>query len=497
MSESVLIHTTPMSYRFGVTRSGLIKGTNVEINLFCQPFIETEYNPRTREWYTVRKYRYYDQKTETLFLPRYDLGRFKCYLEQFGVPYRVRELPCVTGQSVVVPMQPWFSAKDELQAGAIQYLVHDPEPVRGLALQTGKGKTAAAIAAISGIGRRTLIRVPSMIEQWAKAILRFTLLSENEIYVIQGMPSLAKLMQRIDKSLFPKVIIASIPTLRSYMDGSDSYVNFPPFEELCRRLNVGVVVTDEAHLNFHANYLLDLILNPQVCIPMTATFKVSSQNVMHIFDSHYPTRIRYGESEYESYVDIFAYGWRTDAKKLPKHMFRSPKGYSQVKFEYWMLTKGKPLLDDYLVNVFSPIIHMHYVNAAQAGERLLILCGMVEMCEYIEAFIRKQLPQYTSTIYVGETSDDVLFSHDVIVSTPKSAGTGRDIPDLRTVYVAVSMRSHATNEQMLGRLRKLPSGNTPIFAYSFCQDIPSHVDHADERARLFTPLAKSFRTYAL
>lgn len=685
MAIPVVIHTTTMSYRVQVTPAGHITGTHVSIVDYCQPFIEQAYNPRTRQWYDARKYRYYDVKTHTLYMPRYDLNRFITFLEHNNISYTVIPLTPVAGVDVTIPMQPWFKAKDDLQRDAIDYLVHDASPLRGLALQTGRGKgqpldtkiktptgwalmgdltvgdeiiaadgstthvtgvypngemslykftfedgrstlcddthlwkvcvdgtwsiestqtilalldldrsisiplfksgreftererswefhkerqayafqesvfsqggvcscqqdpttgkwivtsradtvlkiktvkhvgktetrciaiahperlyvcndyivthnTASLIAALSGIGKRGLILVPSMIEQWTNAILKFTQLTPEDVYIVQGMPSLAKLLKRIDRSLYPKIILASIPTLRSYLDGSDSYVNFPPFTELCERLGVGVVSKDETHLQFHANLLLDLTLNPSITIPMTATFETGSPNIADIFNSHYPSKIRFGEEEYDSYVDVYSYGYQLDARKLPKHMFRGSMGYSQVKFEYWLLTKGKQQLQNYLENVVGAIINMHYINVAAQGERLLILCSMVEMCEEVIAFIKKTYKDKTVTLYIGETDDAVLSTHDIIVSTPKSAGTGRDIPDLRTVIVTVSARSSPLNKQMLGRLRKLPSGNVPIFAYTHCVDIPSHVDHARHREVLFTPLAKSIKHYML
>lgn len=683
MAVPVLILTTTMSYRVKVTLSGHIAGTHVSIVDYCQPFIEQAFNPRTRQWYDARKYRYYDLKTHMLYMPRYDLDRFITFLNQSNVDYNVVPLQPVAGEDVSIPMQPWFKAKDDLQKDAIDYLINDPSPLRGLALQTGRGKgqpletkiktpggwttmgevsvgdqilawdgsvtsvtgvfpngemplykftfedgrsttcddthlwkicidgkwciestisiisllsldhvitiplfkngadfseaehtwqfhserqayafqesifsrggicsceqdiatgkwlvtsrsdtvlkiksveplgkvetkciaiehpdrlyvcdeyivthnTASLIAALSGIGKRGLILVPSMIEQWTNAILKFTQLTPDDIYIVQGMPSLAKLLKRIDKSLFPKIILASIPTLRSYLEGSDSYVNFPPFTELCERLGVGVVSKDETHLQFHANFLLDLTLNPTITIPMTATFETGSPNIVDIFNAHYPSKIRFGEEEYDSYVDVYSYGYQLDARKLPKHMFRGSMGYSQVKFEYWLLTKGKPQLQTYLEDVVGAIINMHYINVSSQGERLLILCSMVEMCEEVIAFIKRTYKDKTVTLYVGETDDAVLSTHDIIVSTPKSAGTGRDIPDLRTVLVTVSARSSPLNKQMLGRLRKLPSGNVPIFVYTHCVNVPSHVDHARHREVLFTPLAKSIKHY--
>ena len=357
--------------------------------------------------------------------------------------------------------------------------------------------TATSIVAISKIGRRALICVPFMLEQWVKSIKKFTKLKDDDIYVIQGMASFAKLMARIDKSLHPKIIIISIPTLRMYADGAENYHNFPNFDKLCDHLKIGVRVVDEVHLNFQTNLLFDMRMNNAVTIPLTATFDNSSQSVKIIFENHYPRRERFGENHYKRYVDVYAYGYRLGFTP-PSNAYRGREGYSHTKFETWLLAKkNRRVLEDIKSRVYAPIINSHYINKADPKEKLLVLAATVEMCKNLKESYTEDYADKKSSIYIGGTKDEVLDENDIIVSTPRSAGTGRDIKDLRTTLMTVSVRSSPLNKQVMGRLRELPSGNTPEYVYCHCLDIPQHVSHAEFRKEILEPLSKTFTTATL
>jgi hypothetical protein len=242
--------------------------------------------------------------------------------------------------------------------------------------------------------------------------------------------------------------------------------------------------------------MMDLRLTPAVTIVITATFDNSKPDIKRIFDRHYPVDIRYGENEYHRYVDVYAYGYRTGVGDIPSHAYRGEKGYSQVKWESWLLRRGKHKLRQITEEIFMPLLRSHYTLIAQPGEKCLVLCDTVDMCNYMLKECEKNFQGYNCAIYISETEDEVLTTADIIISTPKSAGTGRDIKNLLTTLVTTSVRSTPLNEQMLGRLRELP-GRTPQFVYMYNLGVPSQVNHAVERAAIFRPLAKAFHTLTI
>lgn len=804
MAGPITITTTPQSYRVPVTSSGILTGTDLSLTAYVSRFIEHEFNPVLRTWIVARKYRYYNTKTRELYLPAYDLPRFRAFLLEAGVSWVEHPLPLTSGMPVEIPLRPGVAPRDALQAQAIDYIATDAAPVRGLALQTGKGKalplstkvktpggwtrmgdlrlgdrvtaadgtptevvgiypqgvtptyriemedgrgvpacaqhlwkvmipdhmspeartgcvvttatisatlslskmavflplclpepcapkdlpidpyavgyllgegplprlgvdetlmqrfilgdlyksvpglltcvpshtalsgqvyekclpicylsaspdqkralvqglmdssgmvesdgslvfhgpglvlceqlrtviwslggiascsltrrddkliwevrikmptpsqlfrdvrkrsqaaawdatyrtlklrvvsveqeqeqetqcisvahpealyvvehhivthnTASLLMGLSRIGKRSLIVLPGFIEQWQRAIDQFTLLSTKDVYLVQGQQSVFKLMAGIDKTIFPKVILGSIGTLRNYCLDKESFVNCPSFDLLCERWQIGVRATDEIHLNFHANLMMDLRLTPAVTVCLTATFDNSKSTIKAIFDGHYPVTMRYGEDTYHRYVEIYAVAYRTGVGDIPVWAYKGEKGYSHIKWEAWLLTKGRTKLRQITESVYMPLVWAHYMHRRQEGEKCLILCDTTDMCRFFLRECQHNFPDLRSAIYIGETEDVVLDESDLIISTLKSAGTARDIKNLLTVLVTSSVRSDPLNKQMLGRLRVLPNRD-PQFVYTANLSIPNHVMHAQERAVLFRPLAKTF-----
>ena len=760
MTQSIQIKTTALSYRVGVTTTGYLTGTQLSLTDYLQPFIEYDYNPTTRSWVVTKKYRYYNKTTDEIYLPRYDLPRFTSLLDNNNIAWHESPMPVTLGKSVDIQLRAGVTARDELQQNAIAYLANDTSPVRGLAMQTGKGKaialdtlvkipggwkpmgeiklgdlvtaadgsativvgvypqgltqmyrvwfedgrwidtcfehlwkikvvsyfglhhtvqlastgqiykllkaqskkiyiptaipeltpkitliedaytlgvrlakadlikqmcdipnwftdanveqrwdflqgfidthivelkrnrpivlqinqftfaaqiqtllhslgqiaaikpicgtttqddihyqihtnltqplriqhnrpylqitaikpvdaqlsqciavdhpsklyvvkdyivthnTFSLLAGLAEIKRRAIILIPGMLEQWQSAINQFTILQPNDIYIVQGQHSVFKLMSQIDKTIFPKIILASISTLRNYCLDKLAFSNCPTFDRLCEIWDVGVRATDESHLNFHANLMMDLRLTPAVTIVITATFDNSKETVKKIFDSHYPLTIRYGETEYHRYVDVYAYSYITGTGDIPAFAYKGELGYSQIKWETWLLHRGKHKLRQITENVYLPLLRSHYDLVALPEEKCLILCETVDMCNYLLKECTYSFPNKKSAIYIGATEDDVLTTADIIISTSKSAGTGRDIKNLLTVFVTTSVRSTPLNEQMLGRLRVLQN-RQPQFVYIYNLSIPSQISHATERANIFRPLAKTFHQLRL
>lgn len=494
----VPIYVTPMSFRFHLQPDGLVRGTALNVGSLFHDLIHEAFNPRLRIWEVRRKYRYYNSLHEMIYLPRYNLDKFVAYLTENGYGHRIVNIPAVQGALADVELIPSFKPKDERQDRAINHLIHNTEPVRGLAIQTGGGKTAAGIAGIAGLKRRTMINMVGMSTQWYDAIKEYSLTTDDEIYVIEGAPSLAKLLARIDKTIHPKIIIASIRTLAGWALDKSTFDGYPQFDRICELLNVGVSIVDEAHLNFYASYIMMLRMNPSIIIPMTATYDVSIPSVKKIYDRFFPQYVRFGEEEYVKYVDVYSVGYNTGWNDTPVAKFKGPEGYSHAKFENWLL-KHDGMKAEYIYNtVYHPLIASHYFNIREENEKLLILCTSIEMCKWIANRLKSDRPDLSISVYAGEKDDADLVTSDVIVSTPFSAGTGRDIKRLRTVIDTISRRSGPLNIQILGRLRELKYSDVPPrFVYVHHLGIPQHADHNRVRLDLYRPKALSLTEYTV
>ena len=354
--------------------------------------------------------------------------------------------------------------------------------------------TVAYIWAVQKIGRRSMTVMTSRLEQWLSVFGKYTTLDDEDAYLISGVGSLSKLFAQIDQGISPSMIVASSRTLQLYMEYGPSYRHLPHPEKMCEILGIGIWGTDEYHENFRLNFQIGTMMNPAVFIPITATFTANEQFTKTIFDKTIPSMLQFSGGEYEKIANVTAYTYRGGAHVLRPNHYMGPKGYSQAKFEKFLLSpKGKHLLACYMEDVIVPIVENHYLNIHVKGEKCLFLCALTEMCTYLQNEFRRRWKHKTTSIFISGMSSSILEKFDFIISTPGSAGTGRDIDNLRTCIVMDSTNSETRNMQYLGRLRPFPSvKNTPEFCYITWRCVQPQVNYSNRRAALYGPRSLKF-----
>jgi superfamily II DNA or RNA helicase len=326
-------------------------------------------------------------------------------------------------------------------------------------------------------------------------MMGYTTLDEDDIYLIKGVGSLTKLFSQIDKDIAPKAILASSQTIRRYCEYGEGYRHLPHPSRICELLDVGIMAVDEAHEHFFTNYLVNILSNPQILIPITATFIANDPFVKHIFDKMVPPEVQFVGGEYDKYVNVTAYMYNCRQFFIKPFHYSSPQGYSQTKFEKYLLSrKGAQTLDTIIHTAILPVIKNHYDNIAEHKEKLLFLCDTTDMCDHMSKVFAKAFPNRTSSVFYTKMPATVLEKYDIICSTPGSAGTGRDVKNLRTCFVFTNTASEIRNRQFLGRLRKFPAvKNTPEFVYLSLSCIPKHISYHGIRSSLYGPLSLTFK----
>lgn len=492
---TVTVHTTPTSYRLVTTHSLYIPNTPINLYHHLRPFNELKWDYQQKRMVPKKHYYFRNEDDGMTFIPRYDLPRFVNMVESRGGRVKTREVPLEWGKKIDIPLADWYKPRDQTQVDALDYAVHNDNPMRCLALQPGCGKTSIGIVSSSRIGRRVLIKTPILVNQWIGAIKKFTKLEDDDIYVISGSASLARLISEIDKTIFPKIILAAVQTMRAYAQRDAPYHIFPRIEDFCNLCDIGIVVSDEVHLFFHTGLMLDMMLNPRVMIPMSATYEVTDRQIEPIFNGHFPPNLRFGEDRYERYVIVTSYTFDIPSNKIAKSQYRTFSGYNHTLYEKDLLKK-KPVIDRIIRDVYYPILEMEYFSYAQPGERLLIICARTEMCAYMVKILKRDYPDKKVALFIAGTPESVKSENDIIVSTVKSAGVGFDVPNLITTFVTVAADSPPLNKQLLGRLRKV-EGRDPRLAYVTCRQLESHRKYTQTRRMVFPPLAKEFHAHHL
>lgn len=346
--------------------------------------------------------------------------------------------------------------------------------------------TVAYIMALQKLARRSMTTMTSRLEQWVAELVKYTSLEEEDIYIIQGVASLTKLYDKIDKDIKPKIILASSKTIRLYLDYGPTYQHLPHPSKMCEKLGIGIIGTDEYHEHFYTNFKIGIIMNPAIFIPITATFVASDQFVKNIFDKFIPADIQFVGGEYDRYVNVTSYRYDGGGNMIKPYHYQGRQGYSQQMFEKFLMSKkGKPVLDALVNDAILPIIRTHYTSIAEEGEKFLFLCSSTALCDYLEGVFKRAFNKTVSVFYTGKPVT-VLEKFDMILSTPGSAGTGRDIKNLRTCFAFENTASEIRNLQFIGRLRPYPAvKNTPEFTYISFSCIPQHLRYSQTRSLLY------------
>lgn len=496
--STISITLTSMGFSLKVSHNGIIEGSWINIGDYIGRFAHRKWDQVKRRYALINEYFHYDRYNQICYLPRFELQRFCEYLRSQGCVYKLLEKEAVIGAPASFLMLRHVQYKNEKQKNAVDYLTDEKSgPVRGLGLQTGLGKTVSFIWALQKLGTRSLITMTSRLEQWISEIDKYTNLTESDLYLVQGQGSLSKLFSQIDQELNPKIILASTQTIKRYIGYDENYQHLPHFSEICEKLNVGVIGTDEYHEHFYTNFLIGIMANPKVFIPITATFTVNDKFVKDIFDQFIPKKIQFAGGEYERYVNVTSYRYDGGRYFLKPHHYSRAGNYSQVKFEDYLLSKkGLPFLDQLIKEAFLPIIRQHYINIADDGEKLLFICSTREFCDYLARVLKSLFKNKTVSVFYSGMPLTILEKYDIILSTPGSSGTGRDIKNLRTCFVFENTQSEPRNLQFIGRLRRLEK-NTPEFVYIWLSAIPKHNIYNNARSLLYGNRALQLKHFTL
>jgi hypothetical protein len=127
-------------FYFKCSPMGDIENTNVNIGKYISRLTQRKFNPRLKRFEIAFLYTQYDKQRGICKMPRYNLDHFVEMLTSRGVNHKVFTRKPYDGSTVEIPMDSTYSPKPN-QVDPINFLVNNPTDMRGLALQTGQGKS--------------------------------------------------------------------------------------------------------------------------------------------------------------------------------------------------------------------------------------------------------------------------------------------------------------------------------------------------------------------
>lgn len=248
-------------------------------------------------------------------------------------------------------------------------------------------------------------------------------------------------------------------TLRSYMTSTNGY----NLHKLFKKLNIGIKVYDESHMEFYNILLIDFFTNTDRTWYLTATFDRSDKTESACFKRAFNSVISYGEVESEQVVKKHVVYHVININSHISHKNRP------VAIPYSGMTSnsyGKyAFLTDPNDTAYQAILCI--LNKTKNIEgKTLIFVPLIDAVDKVVAKLKKDFPEKTIAAYhskIPKDEKEAATNKDIIVSTIKSCGTGRDIKGLRCVICAEPIASKVIATQVIGRLRPYAEDKDTFF----------------------------------
>ena len=225
------------------------------------------------------------------------------------------------------------------------------------------------------------------------------------------------------------------------------------FHKFFKKLKIGIKVYDESHMEFGNILMIDFFSNTQRTWYLTATFDRSDKTESVCFKRAFQSVITFGESESAEVVKkhVIFHEVNINSRISPKHraMLMAHPGFTAAKYGRYAF-----FLDP-SDTTYKTILEILKKTSNMEG-KTLIFVPLIDAVDEVVKRLRRDFPEKSCAAYHSKVSKEEKESaekKDIIVSTIKSCGTGRDIKGLRAVICAEPVASKVVTEQMIGRLR--------------------------------------------
>lgn len=411
--------------------------------------------------------------------------------------FKMEEESEITGFPCTFKFQPGFENPREDQVEWIDYQL-DPGPTKVNNAATGQGKTYMALYTMVKLGVRAIITVqPRYITTWLNDIAKTLQLEEDDVLLWENtsLPELGELIR--SGKLNPKIVILPTTRISTYLRNTKEDAHKPSLDEIFRNINAGYRIIDEGHESFHEVCLSIFYGNFRKLLVLSATLKADDPFMDRMYKTMFPKSMRLKESEPENYIDVVAYMYQLCQRKhrVNTQQFGS---YNDLAFEASIL-KSK-LLTDFYFQIADKFFSTYYLPLREPGTKFLFFFSLIKMAQKMKDMFKEKYPELDIETYLGtldKKNPTKYLEHEIVITTPGSCGTGKDIPGLIGVFCPHTVFSDQRNKQIIGRLRQLRGKFndriTPFFGFPVCADIPKQVECLQKRKQSFANKQKTFK----
>lgn len=343
---------------------------------------------------------------------------------------------------------PLYDPRDRIQEESIKFL-KGSEHQLALNLRTGLGKTFCVAYASTELQEKVLVITPneSLKQQWINTFYKQFDCRPKHLMNIAGSNIIDAIMNDlVDEA---DIYFVNHQTLRSYMTSNNGYA----LHKFFKKLNIGIKVYDEAHMEFANILLIDFFSNTNRTWYLTATFDRSSKEESKCFKRAFNSVITYGEMESmevsEKHTIYYVCNINSRIDTANRSKVFGWQGMTAISYGRYAF------MDDPNQTAYNSILTI-LKKIENVEGKTLIFVPLIDAVDDVVKKLKRDHPEKSIAAYHSRVSSDEKESavkKDIIVSTIKSCGTGKDIPGLRCVICVEPIASKVVAEQMFGRLR--------------------------------------------
>lgn len=414
------------------------------------------FEPVTHSYYYIGMH--YDSDKKRLYLPRgIDIWYVEKLIGEKALVLINQYDKYHTYEDAMIKYLP----RDETQKKALRFMVGKEEYYKNqyksqlsVNLSTGKGKTYLSIATLTFLGIRGIIitSTTGWLDQWKDKTIEYTDMNPKDIYYISGSANISRLFRMKDKQLDRyKLFLVTHSTLRSYASNN----GWDSIGELFKKLQIGIKIFDEAHLDFMNTCLIDFYTNTYKTYYLTATPNKSNERENDIYQLAFrnvPSIELFDEDTdpHTSYVAV-QFSSKPSAEQISK--CKNKYGLDRNKYTNYVVYQPE------FYKLLTILLDLTWRLAPGENDKILIYIGTNDAIRHTYDWVLDNFPEldemmgiYTSIISPEEKMQ--ALNKRFIFSTTKSAGAALDIPGLKiTINLAEPYKSEVIARQSLGRTR--------------------------------------------
>lgn len=359
--------------------------------------------------------------------------------------------------------------------------------------------TVMSIIAFFRMGYRVLISVlPKFVSIWVTSLNRFLRLTPDDVINISDFNLNDVYDAFRNNRVNPKIVFFQLTRINTYIKRQrEEPHSIPPLDDFFDALGAGVRVIDEAHESIYMVYSSLLFGNFKKNIGISATLYHDSEFINKIYKGTFTPDAYLKPPTYDKYINVVSYYHRMNNRKYRINT-KGFGGYNHAMYENGIM-RNRKIFENYY-QMCRGAFERFYIQGKREGQKAMWFFSTIAMGERFVNRLKKDYPTLDIFLFAGDIlkkkgMENEYQNHEVVVTTPGSCSTGKDVAMLYVVFCGVSVSSSQRLEQMSGRTRPIHEwwpDLDPIFLTFVCRDIQKQLEYDRKKKSTIANKTKKF-----